>query len=116
MDTTAPHIRTPLPGYIKLALLPPVLFVSGFGLAVLGLVSWSLGLFELGEVVWYAGGLLAFVGLPIGIWAVRSRHAADHRLAIWTGLVGNIVVAPLGALMLHHLVQQWLLYGPVWPI
>jgi hypothetical protein len=116
MDTSAPHIRTVLPSSIKLALLPPVLFVGGFGLAVLGLMSWSLGIFELGELVWYAGGLLAFVGLPIGIWAARSRHAADHRLAIWIGLLGNILVAPLGVLMLRHLVEQWLLHGPVWPI
>jgi len=116
MDTTAPHTSTPLPGYIKLALWTPLIFIGGFGVAVAGLMMWSFPIFELGALIWYAGGLLAFAGLPIGIWAALSRHAADHKLAIWCGLLGNILVVPLAALMLRHLVQEWLLYGPHWPV
>ena len=116
MDTTARHIRTPLPGYIMLALLPPVLFVGRFCLVVIGFMTWSVPIFELGELVWDTGALLTFVGLPIAMCALRSRRAADHQLAISIALMGNIVLVPPAALSLRHLVEQWLLYGPSWPV
>src|SRR6516164_5345433 len=75
MDTTAPHIRTPVPGYIKLALLPPVLFVGRFCLVVIGFMTWSVPIFELGELVWDTGASLTFIGLPIAMCALRSRRA-----------------------------------------